>query len=150
MEWKVFAASFFIVFIVAMIGSLAIGDTVSSHWYLSNKPSFTPPGYVFGPAWTALYAMIAISLYLAWTRVGKGKWNIGIVFGANLFLNALWSVLFFGLRNPLLAFIDIVLMWITIILMIKVSCKIDQRAAWLLVPYLLWVTFATALNATFL
>lgn len=148
--WKALAMSFLAVALAAAIGSLATGNAPQSQWYLENKPSFTPPNYIFGPTWTVLYILVAISLYLAWTNAGKEKRKVAIVFGSNLFLNTLWSVLFFGLKSPLLAFVDIILLWTTIILMMKVSYKLDRRVALLLAPYLIWVTFAAVLNLEFL
>jgi translocator protein len=140
-----------IMFSAGFIGSLFTSNTVDSDWYLENKSSFTPPNWVFGPVWSVLYFLIAIALYLTWTKSKKDdKEKVIGVFGFNLIFNVIWSVLFFGFRNPALAFIDLILIFVTIIMMIFVSGKIDKKAGWLLVPYLLWVGFAGFLNFGFL
>lgn len=111
-------------------------------WYAAlNKPSFSPPNWIFGPVWTTLYIMMGISLYLVWQ-----KKKVPLVFWAQLFLNAIWSIIFFGMKNPGLALIDIIALWITIVLTIKSFSKISKPAGYLLIPYLLWVSFAAILN----
>ena len=150
-RWVVFAVMLIIVFIPGIIGGLFTTDAVRSDWYLQNRPPFTPPNYVFPIVWSILYFLIALSLYFCWMNADKkGKKNVAIVFGINLLANALWSILFFGLENALLAFIDLVLIWITIIVMIFVAGKIDKKSAWFLLPYLLWVSFAGFLHWAFL
>lgn len=149
--WKIFAVCLLLVFFIAFFGSSFSSDTVGSNWYSENKPSFTPPGWIFGPVWILLYFLIALSLYLAWINSNKReKKIIGIVFGTNLVFNGLWSYFFFGLRNASLAFFDIILIWISILAMIHFTWKINKKSAWLLVPYLLWVSFAVVLNFGFL
>lgn len=143
-RWTVLIISFVIVLFVASVGSL-FTDTGS--WYESRKPAITPPNYIFPIAWTTLFILIAISLYFSWINSKKkDKKRVALVFGANLFLNMLWSILFFGLKNPFIAFIDLILLWVSILIMIFTTWKIDKKAAWLLVPYLLWVSFAGILN----
>ncbi len=141
-----------------LIGSIAISNlagflgslsTISSipTWYAGlQKPSFNPPNWVFGPVWTMLYTLMGISFYLIWTSKSKLKNTAMIIFGIQLLLNAIWSPLFFGLKNPLLAFIDIILMWISIVATIIIFYKIKPMAAYLLIPYILWVSFAALLN----
>jgi len=127
-----------------ILGSLV---TTTRGWYGTlNKPSFNPPGWVFGPVWTILYLMMGISLYLVWMSNSKLKNIALIVFAAQLVLNAIWSPLFFGLHSPLLAFIDIVLMWVAIIATIYFFYQVSRPAAYLLIPYLFWVSFAAFLN----
>lgn len=140
-----------IVSIGICLGAGVIGSffTVSSipTWYAAiNKPIFSPPNWVFAPVWTVLYILMGISLYFV--LISKSKLQqIGIVlFLIQLGLNALWSFVFFGLRNPAVAFVEIIVLWITIFLTIKVFYKISKVAGSLLIPYILWVTFATALN----
>ena len=150
-NWKVLVFSLIAVFLVASFGSLFTTGNVESDWYIENKPAITPPNWVFGPAWTTLYILIAISLYFAWTNSKKKeKMNIGLIYGINLVLNASWSYFFFGLQNPVLGLVCLSLIWLTIWGMIYFAWRVDRRAAWLLVPYLLWVTFAGVLNAGFL
>ncbi len=141
--WKLII-SIIIPFLASIIGSLFTTSSVST-WYVELiKPSFNPPSWVFGPVWTTLYLLMGISLYLVWTT--KFDRKAFTVFGIQLFLNALWSVLFFGLRNPLLAFIEIILLWIAIIATIILFYRINKKAAYLLIPYILWVSFAAILN----
>ena len=117
-------------------------------WYQSIKPSFTPPNYVFPIVWNILFFLIAISLYLAWTSAKKKemKRKIAAVFGMNLLLNFLWSFLFFAKQNPVGAFFDLIALLITIVAMIYTTYKVNKTSAYLLVPYLLWVSFAGFLN----
>lgn len=118
-------------------------------WYATLvKPPFSPPNWVFGPVWTTLYALMGISLYLAWQSKGKVKQKQEAyrIFFIQLFLNFVWSLLFFGLRSPVLGFIDIIILLAAILITIKKFYPLSKWAAYLLIPYLLWVTFATILN----
>ena len=142
---KILAFSFIIVIIVAFLGSLFTADNTKSQWYESIKPSITPPNFVFPIVWTALFVLIAFSLFFSWTKARKKK-KILSLYGINFVLNILWSAFFFSLRQPIIAFIDLILLWITILLLIKINWKNNKKAAWLLVPYLIWVTFAGVLN----
>jgi translocator protein len=125
-------------------GILGSFFTVSSipTWYVTlNKPFFSPPNWIFGPVWTILYVLIGISLYLVWT-----KKKVPSVFWIQLFLNAIWSIIFFGLRNPAFALINIIALWIVIILTIRSFYTINKLSANLLYPYFVWVSFASILN----
>lgn len=118
-------------------------------WYASlNKPSFTPPSWLFGPVWLLLYTLMGISLYLIWQKGLENKKvkSAFLLFLINLVFNSLWSVLFFGFKNPQIALVDILLVWVLIIILMLRFLKIDKIASYLLIPYLLWVSFATALN----
>lgn len=141
---KALVASFMIVTIVAVIGSFLTGNT-KTIWYESIKPSVTPPNYVFPIAWTILFILIALSLFYSWISARDKKVVAG-AFGINLVLNVLWSLFFFYLKNPFMGFVSIILLLLSIIVMIRVSYKIDRKAGLMLVPYLLWVGFATVLN----
>jgi len=143
--------------IVSIIGCELVGIagsvfTVSAipAWYASlNKPSFAPPNWVFGPAWTLLYFLMGMSFYLIW-RQGWKKEKVktaGKYFFVQLGLNFIWSPIFFGLRAPLLGLIVIVAMWALIVMTMKKFYPLSRLAFYLLVPYLLWVSFATILNA---
>jgi len=147
-NWKVLIISLIIVYAVAFTGSLFTSPVTSSDWYESIRPALTPPNWVFPVVWNFLFFLIAISLYLSWTNSKKkgDKNKIAIVFGINLALNIFWSVLYFGLKNPTLAFFELILLWISIFLMIKTSFKINKTSAYLLVPYIIWVSFAGILN----
>lgn len=129
---------------IGFIGSIFTRTSVSD-WYLTlNKPSFNPPALVFSPVWTALFFLMGISFYLIWKRgIYKKAFTF---FGVQLALNLLWSVLFFGLKNPGLALIEIVFLWIAILATALEFKKISRNAFYLMLPYLAWVTFAAVLN----
>ncbi len=150
-NWKVFIVILLIVFGITSIGILFTSGNTDSEWYLENKPSFTPPNFVFPIVWPVIYFLIALSLYFSWIKAKKEeKKKVAMVFGINLIANVLWSYLFFEIQNPLLAFIDILIILGTIIGMIFISGKIDKKAGLILIPYLLWVGFASILNLAFL
>jgi tryptophan-rich sensory protein len=111
------------------------------------KPSWAPPGWLFGPVWTLLYLMMAVAAWLVWREGGwrrqRGPLTLYLV---QLALNALWTPLFFGLRNPGLALLEIVLLGAAIVLTGRAFRPVSRLASWLLVPYLVWVVFAAALN----
>lgn len=117
-------------------------------WYATLiKPSFSPPNWIFGPVWTTLYCLMGISAFLIWQKRNLITARKGLtIYAANLVANTLWSIVFFGLRNPGLALLVIFFLWSTIVLMIIRFWKINKLASVLMVPYLLWVTFATLLN----
>lgn len=118
-------------------------------WYGAlNKPFFSPPNWVFAPVWTVLYLMMGVASYLIWKQgIKKQKVRRTLTFYAiQLFLNFVWSWLFFGLHSPMLALVDIVFLWVFIVLTILKFYQLSKPAAYLLVPYLLWVSFATLLN----
>jgi tryptophan-rich sensory protein len=144
---RVFVLCLLIVVLVSYFGS-QFSVSVNSSWYDSIRPAITPPSFVFPIAWGILYFLIALSLYFVWinSKSFANRKQVALVYGANLILNGLWTYLYFGLRNPLSGFIDIILIWISIWLMIFVAYRIDKKAMWLLVPYLLWVSFASVLN----
>jgi translocator protein len=138
-------------FIALCLGVSALAGLVTipsvQVWYPTlNKPSWTPPPWLFGPVWTVLYIMMGIAAWLVW-RKGLMARPALLVFYAQLFLNLSWSFLFFGLQSPLLGLIDIVAMWVMIVVTIRIFYVHSGWAAALLVPYLAWVSFATALNA---
>ena len=120
-------------------------------WYSSLvKPSLTPPAWVFGPVWTLLYAMMATAAWLVWRRYGLAKAIVPLgLFLGQLALNALWSYLFFGLQRPGLAFLGIVALWLAILATLIAFWRSRASAGLLLLPYLLWVSFATYLNFQF-
>jgi benzodiazapine receptor len=145
---KSLLAFFAVVFLVSGISGLVTAPSVASWYQTLSKPAHNPPDWVFGPVWTTLYIMIAISGWLVWQKLQTPKLATPQmrVYGANLLANFLWSILFFGLQNPLLAFIDINLMLALITANIFYFYKISKTAAYLQIPYLLWVAYATTLN----
>lgn len=118
-------------------------------WYERlRKPAWCPPNWLFGPAWAVLYLMIATSGWLVWESAPTGMLLLPMVaYGVQLLLNAAWSALFFGLRSPGLALLELVFFWLAIAVTMVVFHPISPLATWLLAPYLAWVTFAGALNA---
>ncbi len=135
--------------LAGVIGSIFTARSVSTWYTTLNRPSFAPPSWVFAPVWITLFFMMGISLYLVWMK-GFPAVNLAvIVFMLSLVLNILWSVFFFGLRSPLLGFIEIMMLWSSIVLTITLFYPHSRPAALLLVPYLLWVSFAAALNYGF-
>jgi translocator protein len=136
-------------FLAGFLGGMATQTSVGTWYQTLEKPVFQPPSWLFGPVWTILYILIAISAFLVW----KKGWNKSLVrkglilYAIQLILNTLWSFSFFALQSPLLGLVNIVLLLILIALVIKVFYKISHTAAYLLLPYFLWVVFATALNA---
>lgn len=119
-------------------------------WYAQlKKPLWNPPGWIFGPVWTALYIMMAIAAWLIWRSGGfSARRKALMLFLLQLLLNAAWSPLFFGLHQPALAFVEIVLLWLAILATLLVFWKVQRRAGVLLLPYLAWVSFAAVLNFT--
>ena len=129
------------------LGSFFTRNSIDSWYKLINKPFFNPPNWIFSPVWTILFIMIGVSFYLVWEKdFGKNKKQTLIVYGMQIGLNFLWSILFFGLRNPLLGLIEIIILWCTILFNILIFHKINKTAGYLLIPYILWVSFATILN----
>lgn len=125
-----------------LVGTIFTLDAIPTWYALLNKPSFSPPNWIFGPVWTVLYTLIGISLYLIWTNK-KGSLKL---FLFHLFLNAIWSPIFFGAKNLGLAFIVILIMDLTLIIIIKNFYKLNKIAALILIPYLMWISFASLLN----
>jgi len=136
---------------VGILGSFSTMDSVRT-WYPSLvRPSFAPPTWVFGPVWTALYAMMGVASWLVW-RQGFAQPEVRgalAVYGVQLVFNLIWSWLFFGLQRPFLALLDIVVLLVLIVVSVIRFAAVDRRAALLLLPYLAWVAFATVLNGGF-
>ena len=128
-------------------------DAGLASWYATlNKPWFTPPGWFIGAVWITLFTLMGLALYMVWIKgfkEKKARLALGI-FAVQLVLNILWSFLFFYLQSPLLGLAGIIPLWICIALNIWAFWRIDRRAGYLLVPYLVWVSVATALNYYFL
>lgn len=129
------------------IGSLATTPNIPTWYAALEKPFFNPPNWVFGPVWTLLYILMGVSLYLVWTAKSKqSKQRAYTLFAIQLALNTLWSIVFFGLQQPWWAVIVIVMLLVAIGLTMQAFSKFSRTAALLLIPYIAWVTFATALN----
>ena len=144
--------------LAGFIGSFFTTSSVNS-WYLTlNQPAFNPPSWIFAPVWISLYFLMGISLYLIWNKQPKKTenktknktWKIALwIFAIQLVLNSLWSILFFGLKSPLFAFIEIIFLWIAIALTMFYFKKFSKTSYYLLIPYILWVSFALILNLSY-
>lgn len=144
---KLAAAILFCV-IAGSLGSL-VTITGPGSWYSTlQKPFFTPPNWLFAPMWITLFVLMGIALYLIWES-GTERREVTLalgIFGLQFLLNVLWSFLFFGLESPLLGFIDILLLWVMILATILAFYRVRKSAAYFLIPYIAWVTLASALN----
>lgn len=142
--------------IIALVGWLAVtfsaalaGIFIQPAGYYASlaKPSWSPPAWVFGPVWTALYIMMAVAAWLVWQRGGWHAQRVPLgLYLAQLALNALWTPLFFGLRQPGLAFAEILVLWVVLLLVLRAFHGVRRSAGWLLLPCVLWVGFAAVLN----
>lgn len=134
-------------FLAAGLGSTATSSSLSTWYPQLDKPSWTPPNWVFGPVWTLLYALMGIAAWLVWRQKESSQRTVGLTLhGVQLALNLLWSVIFFGFQSPGVAAIEIVVLWAAIIATTKCYWSVSRAASWLMVPYIVWVTFAMALN----
>jgi benzodiazapine receptor len=134
--------------LAGVIGSIFTTPAISTWYAALKKPVFTPPNWVFSPAWITLFVLMGISAFLVWNK-GLSDQRVKIalsIFVAQLILNALWSAMFFGLRSPLAGLIEIAVLWIAILLSILYFFKVSEIAGILLLPYILWVSFAAILN----
>lgn len=146
-QWLMLTAFILVTFGASAIAGLS--GTGSTDWYRTiAKPTWTPPSWLFGPVWTALYFAIGTAGWLVWRRHGAFRPARGafLLFALQLALNAAWSPVFFGLERPDLAFALILVLLAAILATMAAFTRHDRRAAWLLLPYLLWVSFATALT----
>jgi len=138
--------------LAGIVGSFFTAPAIPTWYAQLKKPSFVPPSWVFAPVWIILFFLMGVSVYLIWSR-GVERKQVRIapfIFSVQLILNILWSFFFFGLQSPLLGFIDIVLLWFAILATILSFYKISPKAAFLLIPYILWVSFAALLNFSIL
>ena len=144
---------------IAVIVCLAVGYSSSTFtkegvatWYPTIlKPSFNPPNWVFMPVWTLLFILMGVAAGLVWDKIKEQNEEVKKALGfflAQLILNAVWSYIFFGLKNPMLALIEIVLLWLMIYETYLKFTKINKTAGYLLIPYMAWVSFAGILNAS--
>jgi tryptophan-rich sensory protein len=141
------ALSVVVCFAAAGIGGVATSKTVGT-WYKSlEKPAWTPPDWVFGPVWSTLYLMMAVAAWLVWRRRSTTdvRWPLAL-FAAQLVLNAAWSWLFFALKSPGVALLELAALWCAILSTLVLFWRRAALSGWLMLPYLLWTTFALALN----
>jgi benzodiazapine receptor len=137
----------FVCQLAGIIGSVFTTSAIPEWYSTLVKPEFTPPSWLFAPVWITLYTLMGISLYLVWGRKDKKDATPALlVFFAQLVLNAVWSIVFFGLQSPFYAFIIIIFLWVLIAGSIYFFYPISKTAAYLMIPYILWVSFAALLN----
>ncbi len=145
--WK-FIIAIFVSQLAGIIGAVFTAPAILT-WYAGIlKPAFNPPNWIFAPVWTALFLLMGISSFLIWKK-GLERRDVKIslvLFTGQLLLNILWSFLFFGLHNIGSAFIEIFILWLAIISTMIAFFRISRQAGWLLLPYILWVSFAAYLN----
>lgn len=137
--------------LAGIIGSVFTASSVAGWYKTLIRPDIAPPSWVFGPVWTTLFALMGIAAFLIWKK-GIDRKDVRIalyIFAGQLVLNTLWSILFFGMQNPGAAFVEIIILWIAILATIISFAKISKAAGWLLIPYILWVSFAAYLNYSF-
>lgn len=148
MNYKKLIISLALPQLAGLIGSFFTAPAISGWYTALQRPSFSPPNWLFGPVWITLYILMGISVYLVWQKIEKNKTARGALwlFWIHLFFNAIWSIIFFGLQNPGLAFINIIIIWLLIIALIVKFWQINRWASYFLIPYLLWVSFASVLN----
>ncbi len=130
------------------VGGIATARSVKTWYPTLKKPPFNPPSGIFGPVWTLLYLMMSVSLWLTWRKKSEDAQIDPALrlFALQLILNVLWSFIFFRLRSPRGAFVEIVILWVAIVLTIRAMAQVSRVAALLMLPYLLWVSFASVLN----
>jgi tryptophan-rich sensory protein len=170
-DWLKLVVSLIIPQIVGWMGSIFTIPVITTWYSTLTKPALNPPSWVFGPVWTTLFLLIGISLFIVWKknwqvqnqllddrgkswnpwtkRFWSGDWqkgNIIAIFWIQLVLNVAWSYIFFGLHQPGLAFFELLALWFSILYLIINFYRVSKTAAWLLLPYILWVTFAAYLN----
>ena len=134
--------------LAGIIGSIFTISAIPNWYTTLTKPTLNPPSWIFGPVWTTLYALMGTAAFLVWKK-GLDRADVRkalFVFGLQLLLNATWSIIFFGLQSPGWAFVNVILMWLAIIWTMILFYKISKISTWLLVPYILWVSFAMYLN----
>ena len=143
--WAMLVLFLIVVFSVSVIGGLFTASSVGTWYEGLAKPSWRPPNWLFGPVWTILYAMMAVSAWLVWKRAGFG--SALLMFAAQLLINGIWSPVFFGAQSLGGGLVVIVALWFAIVGTIAMFWPVSLAAALLLLPYLAWVSFATVLNA---
>jgi tryptophan-rich sensory protein len=137
--------------LVGMLSSFATSQSVDTWYAALRKPAYNPPNTVFSPVWTSLYILMGVSLYMIWRSPDSPARYLSLLaFGTQLFLNFAWSYIFFFFRRIAMAFGEIILLWLGILVMILLFHRVNEAAAWLQIPYLLWAGFAVLLNGAIL
>lgn len=150
MNWISYIIGILIAQAAGGIGGVYTASKIPTWYETLTKPAWQPPSWVFGPVWTTLYLLMGIASAMVWQRrgVSSSATPALVAYGVQLVLNMLWSILFFGAESPAAALVCIVALWFAIVLTIVLFWRVNHTAAWLLVPYIAWVTFAAVLNFT--
>ena len=150
-NWLQLTVAIIVSLLAGIVGTLFTGPNINDWYSTLVRPELAPPNWVFRPVWTTLFLLMGIAAYLVWQKgmnIKAVKIALGIFLG-QLVLNTLWSAIFFGQQSIGLALIEILILWLAIAATIIAFAKISRLAAWLLVPYIAWVSFATYLNYAF-
>lgn len=149
-NWVKAVVAFAIPQVVGFTGSLFTDNSEGSWFQTLAKPAWNPPGWFFGPVWTLLYILMGLALYIIWKKDAPARLKRPaiLLWSLQMFFNFLWSFIFFGLHRMNLAFYEMLVLWVLILLTIFAFARISKEAAWLLVPYISWVSFAALLNYT--
>ena len=147
LDWALLPVFVIIPFLLAFVGQLLSGSMPNAWYNQLDKPPFNPPAWLFGPVWTLLYISMGLAAWLVWRdrrnhRVAQPL----AIFVIQLLINVSWSPVFFGLQNPGLAFVVIIVLWVAILLTTRAFFRVSRLSGWLMVPYLGWVSFAAVLN----
>ncbi len=145
-NWWKLAVSLLLSLSAGFFGSFFTTPNISSWYAFLNKPFFNPPSWLFGPVWTLLFILMGIAFYLVWRENNKKSESILCFFIFHLLVNIAWSAVFFGLQSPLGGILVIAVLWLMILWLIISFRRFNKVASWLLLPYLLWVSFASILN----
>jgi tryptophan-rich sensory protein len=135
--------------VAGLIGSVFTVSSVTGWYSTIARPELAPPNWIFGPVWTTLFVLMGIALFLVWKKEESQKKKVRTaiyLFVGQLILNTLWSIIFFGLQSPGWAFVEIIFLWLAILATIIAFARVSRLAAWLLIPYIAWVSFAAYLN----
>ena len=148
LDFRKLAISIVLCVVIGSLGSIFTTSAIGTWYSAIAKPSWTPPNWTFAPVWTTLFILMGFALYFVWNKglKTKGVKTALEIFGVQFALNVLWSFLFFGLRSPLYGFVGIIALWLAIAATIWKFYRISKPAAYALLPYIIWVTIATALN----
>lgn len=145
--WQALVAFLAACYAVSAVGTLSAVSAIPTWYAALNKPSFNPPNWIFGPVWTVLYAMMAVAAWLVWRTAPSSRRTAALtLYALQLVLNFLWTPTFFSLHAIAAALVIIVLLWLAILVTTILFWPLNRPAAWMMLPYLAWVTFATALN----
>ena len=139
--------SIFLCELAGFLGFLFTAPAIPTWYKTLDKPFFSPSNWIFGPVWISLFILMGISLFMVWRKQEQPRFKVALIFFfVQLIFNILWSAAFFGLRSPLLGFVDIVLLWVAILLTVQHCLRISRIAGLLFLPYMIWVSFAVVLT----